>query len=345
MPPRWLCCVIIAFWLGVTGWLLWSELRDRFAVNEPPPFVIDLVDEAQPERDRIRWRVWQGDELPVNVNVGDIYSDLFAKLAAPDYAPLSAVFSFIGLNYLPPATFTARTFIDHREKQDDFLLRVEFIPTITRPEGMVFDRFKLKRMNSEYRVDRAGRLLGTKAYFEFDLDFLGGSDMTVQLEGEVRGREFFSRFRVHSPILEHEKELDPIPVSYRGSVLMPTHPVNKLRGLRPGQTWTIPLFNPLGEALGNTLPGANRFGERTLRAHVLPELRPLPLLPPIAKGLLRDEKPISCLVIEYEDDDENTIKPRTWIRAADGLVLRQESDLFGRRLIMQRDVFPDVSEK
>jgi hypothetical protein len=341
MPPRWLCVVIVAFWLAATGWLVWSELRDEFGPDEPPQFIIDLVDEAQPERVRIRWLVWQGDEPDEAISLYQIYTDAFGHLASPQaFAPLAAAVSHAGLLSVPPPTFTATTWIEHHEQRDDFTLHVRLDPGASRADRRLdLGLLRLKRMESAYRVDRSGRLLGTAAEFDFDVALPHGEDVQVRVDGEVRGGQFHSKYELTSPLLHQEQVLDPVPVSRRGTALMPTHPVHRLRGLRPGQTWTMPLVNPLGDAVGALMPGPLRSGPRTLRAHVLPELHLLPALSKTIPG----KAPIRCLVIEYDVGDPDAPRSRTWVRPEDGLVLRQEAELFdNKRLVMQRDVIPDV---
>jgi hypothetical protein len=187
-------------------------------------------------------------------------------------------------------------------------------------------------MTSAYRVDREGRLLGTEA--EFEVDAQGLPDLLVKLEGEVRNGQFYGKCAIGS----FERDLDPVPVARRGNVLMPMHPVNKIKidKLHPGQTWTMPLVNPLADALRG-----GDSGPRTIRARVLPELEELPN--PLSKMTPGHTKPILCLVIEYDADDDSArkTKPRTWVRAADGLVVRQEADVGGERMVMQRDMIPE----
>ncbi len=163
--------------------------------------------------------------------------------------------------------------------------------------------------------------------------------MTVSLKGEVRGSQFHGMYEIETPLGRQESAMEPVPVSHRGSVLLPTHPVSRLRGLRPGQSWKTPIINPLADALSAMMPGGDRSSPRSLSARVLPELQLLPETPnPIEKW-----KEIPCLVIEYEGSEKDKSQPRTWVRAADGLVLRQEVELDGKRLIMQRDMIPNAA--
>ena len=98
MPPRWLCFLIVGFWLATTGWLVWCEVREEIAGDDPPPYVIDIVDEAQPENTRIRWQVWQGDEPPtstfsIEIAAAGAHGLALAVLNSPGaYAATWAVF-------------------------------------------------------------------------------------------------------------------------------------------------------------------------------------------------------------------------------------------------------------
>lgn len=47
MPPRFLGLFIVAFWLMTTSWLFHRDLRPRLWPGAPPPYTIDLTDEAQ----------------------------------------------------------------------------------------------------------------------------------------------------------------------------------------------------------------------------------------------------------------------------------------------------------
>src|SRR5262245_32918639 len=60
MPPRWLTALIVAFWLGTTGWLVYRQVVDRVHSGEPPPFAIDLTDEVS--ANTIAWNVLQKGE-------------------------------------------------------------------------------------------------------------------------------------------------------------------------------------------------------------------------------------------------------------------------------------------
>src|SRR5439155_2101602 len=57
MPPRSVTVAIVVFWLAVAGWAGWRTAEPYFHAGEPPPFVIDLLDESG--QHTVFWRVFQ----------------------------------------------------------------------------------------------------------------------------------------------------------------------------------------------------------------------------------------------------------------------------------------------
>src|SRR5258708_1396773 len=49
MPPRNVVCVIVAFWLTATGYLAYREWWPWMRADSPPPFTVELADEATPQ--------------------------------------------------------------------------------------------------------------------------------------------------------------------------------------------------------------------------------------------------------------------------------------------------------
>jgi hypothetical protein len=268
MPPRWLCLVILAFWLSTTGYLIvWPQLRDMLATDEPPPYTIDLADEAQGNH-ATHWQVSHNDQ--------------------DSHTAESTV------KYLGDDTFELGMVLRARPR----------VPEA--PRGLAV----VQRIESTYVVSREGNLLRTRTRAHFDLP-VTGDELTVAFDGEVRGGRFYSRYLFRSAAQEIPGTLDPVDVSACGSVVNPMHPLRRIGGLRPGQTWRQPL-DPTAEALARALA---RLGARTpsLVARVLPEPQPLAWL----------GKERSCLVIEYHDGDE--LRARTWVLQGSGLVVRQEA--------------------
>src|SRR5438046_10242208 len=83
VPPRWLCVLIVASWLALTGWLFYDELLPRLLPGQPPPVTIDLVEEAQTRRVATLWTVYQDDRAVcvARTRIEHPRRDLFEMLA------------------------------------------------------------------------------------------------------------------------------------------------------------------------------------------------------------------------------------------------------------------------
>lgn len=60
MPSRPVAVLIVAFWLASTGWLLYREWWPWLRADSPPPFTVELADEAAPQL--AHWSIWRGDQ-------------------------------------------------------------------------------------------------------------------------------------------------------------------------------------------------------------------------------------------------------------------------------------------
>ena len=71
MPSRWVSIAIIAFWLATTGWYVSRDVWPRLASSTPPPYVIDLADEALHQMVPVRWLMWRNGEkvAPIRTSV------------------------------------------------------------------------------------------------------------------------------------------------------------------------------------------------------------------------------------------------------------------------------------
>ena len=297
MPPRWLSIPIIVFWLATTGWLLYQDVWPLLLSGQPPPYTIDLEDEVQNGKIRTGWTVSYNDR-PY------LYAQTWVEFNAADDA-----FSLMATIYPPTATEG----VNHAD-----------------PFGGVI---RIKKVTSEYRVARNGDLRSLLFYFDCSANLQG---LVISgagtLTGEVRDGAMYAHLHAEAPFLAGkpmDADLDPVPLSRHGSVLSPLHPVNRIEGLRPGQTWQLPLVDPLKTAFGALIKkylgeAAGAWDhEIVVTAHVLPE----------KQILMWNTRPIECLVIEYEADD---VSAKTWVQASTGLVLCQESERGGEHLVLLR---------
>jgi hypothetical protein len=290
---------IVVGWLAAMGWLFWHDLWPNWRPGEPPGFSIDLVEEVR-KSDR--------DRLPTYWNV-----QRQKKGAAS-----------------PRHIFRATTWVDYRQKDDTFVLHAELEAKGKEKDDLEFLGFKVKSMTSSYRVTRAGQLQELRSEVSFTLagakpaghlEDVKTAPILLVLRGEARGGQFFLSCRGSFELLSQTIEMDlpPVPMSHNTSVLMPLHPVNRIHGLRPGQSWRQPLIDPIRDALGS--------GVHYLDARVLPQ-------PQVLK---EDDNDITtCLVIEYKDKDGQDAG-RTWVEQNSERVQQQEAVLDGDRWIMKRD--------
>ena len=113
---------------------------------------------------------------------------------------------------------------------------------------------QITEVRSEYRVARNGDLRAVSFQFNGAANFHGlAIPGKGSLTGTVHDRALYAHLHAESSLLAGkpiEADLDPVPVSRHGSVLSPLHPVNRIEGLRPGQTWQLPLVDPLKTAFG-----------------------------------------------------------------------------------------------
>jgi hypothetical protein len=296
VPPRFLSLAIIAFWLATTGWLFQRDLWPQLRPGEPPPYAIDLAFEVQDPMP-IRWGVFRGSEM-----VG-----------------------------------RARSFVHYRAADDTFELHGDLAQAdknrpfelISKPASV-----RLEKAMLMYRVTRAGVLREILTDATLGVAMPGGLPLdriTAHFQGEVRDGRFQPRGHVTCLGVRKELQGESIEVSSGGMVLNSLHPVNRIHGLRPGQSWRVSEVDPLADALAAALAAKLPFGlpgltgPRILDAKVLSELQDLEW----------DRAEVPCLVIEYRNDGK--LVASTWVRQSDGLVLRQEAQGWGGSLLLKRE--------
>lgn len=286
MPSRFLTAAIIVFWLATTGWLFYRDLEPRLWPGGPPPYTIDLTDEAQ-SNISTQWTIYRDEK-----NQG-----------------------------------YCRTYV-HHDADDTFELHGEFKLWYGNRDTRLADL----HIRSMYRVTREGELRALSASLAATFpETLKLAHLKVEgrIDGKVRGGFFAPSVKVSQPIV-FEQDLKPVQVTHGGSVLNPLQPLHRLPGLRKGQRWQVPLIDPLSDLANKYLKevtgGSPLTQLRILRARVLPEAQVLRWGP--------RQEPIPCLVIEYQGDDTSA---RTWVREADGMVLRQEMTQGNEHIIMIRD--------
>ena len=291
MPPRWLSILIVAVWLLFSGRLVVRDLLPRLLPGRPPPYSIDLVEEIRSGRSHVDWAVLHDGKK----------------------------------------VFRSLSRVLHPEP-DVFELTAEFLP-LSEGKRVPLHGMLVLSMASTYRVTGGGDLLGLSVeivgtpQLAQTLRLLGDTDFRITIDGEVKDRRFVPR--VHIGIGKkafREFALPGVAIQQGGSVLLPLHPVNRITGLSPGQSWQMTVLDPLGDSLAALQGGGGEL--RILRARVRPEPEWF------AMGSRRTDKPVLCLVVDYEGDD---FTASTWVERERGLVMCQEATLGGDRWLMYRE--------
>jgi hypothetical protein len=311
---------ITLFWLATNGWLFYRDLWPRLRPGQPPPYTIDLADEALGKGPKISWNVFRSNEG-----------------SGGRQPPISAS---EGLEPAGKKLGVAETWITYHDPDDTFELHSKVKRLEWGQLGLFY--IELLDMTSTYRVTRDGRLRDLAADATISGKGIGPFQglrawAQARVDGKVTGRQFAAHVSVNLNGATIDLPLDPVPVSSQGSVLNPLHPINRVRGLQTGQRWQMPLVNPLNDSLMALLkkdPAAElllrgQTGVRVLQAEVLPS----------TKSLSWKGREVPCLVIEYHGED---LIARTWVRDGDGVVLRQELTLWGDQVILERDSATDV---
>lgn len=194
--------LIVLFWLGATAWLVHRDVWPRLRPGEPPPFSIDLADEARAGGAfENRWLVYKHKD-------GKRQEKGYAR-SQVRYHPKDDTYELLGKYKL--WADNAKVLVDKEEQY----------------------------IESMYRITREGDLREVTATGKLTLPLLG-IEVEGEITGKVEDRVFRPRVELKKPIsLTHE--LQPVEVSARGSVLNPLQPLNRLPGLRRGQRWRVPL--------------------------------------------------------------------------------------------------------
>lgn len=212
MPARSLCVAIVAGWLATMGWLGYRDIAPGLRAGQPPPFTIDLADEAQEHALKIRWailRATAGGETRIG---------------------------------------RAKTWVAYRAADDTFELHNE---TRDLALGGLVLSVRVPLMTTVYRVRPDGTLVQMTAAIDAKVRAaLSNLDLHATVDGNVRDGRFLARGVLEAAGWgRHDVELPAVPVAANGTVLNPLHPVNRIAGLRPGQEWRMPLVDPLADAV------------------------------------------------------------------------------------------------
>ena len=320
MPSRWTCLLIVGCWLATTGWLFWTEVLPDLVPGQPPPFTIDLLDEV----------------VENNGNRRDVFWEVYQSTTVPDGdADTKPVKSHYAQTWVHRFTADKQpAWMKRSLPEDCFEIGIHLYENKWDGNKPFELPVRIHKVSSVYYVTQQGQLLATST----DASVTSMSvTINIQFMGEVVNDRFVARYRLPGVTaltngkVKSEGDLPPVAVSHHGSVLNPLQPVTRIRGLKRGQRWQMPMVDPLADALaaafvewvGLDLRGLVGGHNAPLRARVLPE----------AQTLNWHKKEVRCLVIEYEGKDTSA---RTWVMEDTGLVLRQEASRDGITWIFER---------
>jgi hypothetical protein len=287
MPPRWLCAIILLLWLFTTAKLLRDDLLPHLMPGTPPSFTIDLVEETDNQKMYTPWTLYRNGKKHMLV----------------------------------------RTRVE-KPGRDLFELSAEYLP-LERGTTAHINGMNIRRMFSAYRVNPEGELRGVRVEIQGqpELPLFGDLkiDLQISIEGQVAEGKMATLIKGKGLGFEKEYPLPPVDVPRGGGLLQPLHPVNRIRDLRPGQTWSVPVFDSVSDTLSSMSPQGVPAVPKVLRARVRPQAEPL-------DGGKRDSE--ECYVIDYTSDE---VQASTWVSTRTGLVLLQEVLLDRTRWAMYRD--------
>ena len=302
MPLRHHIVAIALLWVAAIGWLFYREFLPYLRPNVPPPFTIDLIDQAPRQVGEVEWEITRNARGKYRLKTSVKYhkeDDTFEM----------------------ESNLTTQFQDRDGKKQDedlkvDWKCRVAWDGTLRRHGIDATVHFPEKRASGQETKE------GTRAKAEF------------KMQGDVRDGLLYSHWKGEvslvsgekgtplSSAIKIERDAEPIPVAGRNSLLNPLVPLNRMPHLRPGQYWRIVPFDPIADTLSFAGAGAAGSGKPT-EARVRPHAVPYQW---------RD-KEVACLVVDYEAEG---LKASTWVRERDGLVLKQEASIGGEEWVMER---------
>lgn len=191
-------------------------------------------------------------------------------------------------------------------------------------------------INSEVKVSRGGELREQtmRGKVKLSLRDLKLAEGTLSVRGKVVNGVLTGSGELKSDFLSASGDFDPVPVPPGGQPLNPLQPVNRLGNVQADKRWQVNESNPLQDAISGLFK--KKLAETGLR---LPEDKKKETLvarvgsSPQPLTTVRKEE-VMCWVIEYRRADPVA---RTWVRASDGKVLRQEAFEKGESLVFERE--------
>lgn len=298
MPPRSIVGLIVVFWLSSIAFLIYREYWPWWRTDAPPPFLVELADEAEPLV--AHWSIQRGDQkVGSSITTMTCLKDNTIELS-------STINNFeINLQAL------------HLNVQ----VRINTLSTVQRVnrEGQLLTI--RSRLQMHLQVPAIGQRVELKAY----------------INGRVRDGKLYATSTLESSLGRSEEELEPITMEM-GNVLNPMQPIAKISvhpgqhwkmaNVDPlGEILVLSLQQMLRQVKKDSAP--LKLGVGTPKV-MLAEVASEPRLWQF------ETRSAMCYVIEYKSED-GAITGSTWVSVDSKMVMRQEVSHLGDKLVMERD--------
>jgi len=222
------------------------------------------------------------------------------------------------------------TYLKYVEADDSFEFTCEYKRLELEVQAI---RCEIPELVTKDTVTRGGdlkkqSLKGTVKGYLFGAKLIEGE---ANIQGNVINGQLTTQCSITSTLGKFNETLDPIFVP-KGQPINPLQPINRLTNLKPGHSWYVQMSSPLEDAIAAVIQ--KQMLEHAIK---LPERKNGQLLAQVKSdqqdfdwyGLI-----VPCWVIEYRRDEPVA---RTWVRASDGRVLKQEAFRNGEQLAVVRD--------
>jgi hypothetical protein len=309
MPSRWIIVGIVLFWATALSWLLYREVLPDLISSEPLLYGVEAADEFRGQAGSVPKTIWLVERG------GKRCYRLWTKVVYDEEEDLFDIQGDLGLSVQLNQETDSELTLDGKK---------------TRVRHVI--------MHNHYTVTRHGELVRFDADAKYDL-WPSGDKIPVterpnffaEFQGKPRDRTFAPIMRTETiePTASNETELEPVAVSERGCVLNPLHPLHRIRGLRPGQSWSCAVVDPCGllERPLQVLPVRTEARMAVLKWVPMPKADD-----PNQQAQVFD---IPCRLMTCGDEG-SSLWFRTWVHAGDGWVLKQEAHLWGETWTITR---------
>jgi hypothetical protein len=282
MEHRWMKAVVVLFWMTTMTWLVVEKVLPPLVRGDPPTFH-SAYGNLDPEAPAIGWTVAWNDR-PIGWAA--------SRVLRPN-SGLLEVHSRVHFDHWP------------LEELVPVWLRSVLRNAVSPLGSLEMDAF------NRLEIDPLNRLVGFRSTIHLEK-----VRQAIVIEGTVEGTRL--KLRIDAGEVSYAPPDHYLPQdALVGDELSPQ---SKLIGLHVGQTWTVPVYNPLQP------DSPMEVLEATVKGH---------------DTIFWGGQGVDVLVVIYQSDSGSALgaprapRGKLWVRR-DGTVLRQETWLFGSRLKFQR---------